>query len=212
MDQKTTEKTVDSERDRLVALYKAQFDGWDFDTIMATAMDNPSEPIDPDDDSVVGRCYIGSVMNLYPSGKYYMPWATGNLDVCPNCKGSGSVANPEANEGDHAYATGLMRLISQTAIQEYGAYTEWPWYIHNEVENLRKMKDRSCPTKDCYKCGTYGFHEAFQDEVWRETLEEVAEIHGMWFDHGEGCPTDLFLCVNIENDAEDDDDVEDDAA
>ncbi len=29
-----------------------------------------------DDDGHVGSCYLGSVMSIYPSGKFYMPWTT----------------------------------------------------------------------------------------------------------------------------------------
>lgn len=37
--------------------------------------------------------YLGSVMSLTPSGKFYMPWATGNLEACPRCGGSGIVCS-----------------------------------------------------------------------------------------------------------------------
>lgn len=29
--------------------------------------------------------YLGTVFNLYPSGKYYMPWASSNVEVCESC-------------------------------------------------------------------------------------------------------------------------------
>lgn len=29
--------------------------------------------------------YLGSVFNLYPSGKYYMPFACSNVEVCEAC-------------------------------------------------------------------------------------------------------------------------------
>lgn len=33
--------------------------------------------------------FLGSVFNVYPSGKYYQPFACGNLHPCPRCKGLG---------------------------------------------------------------------------------------------------------------------------
>ena len=39
----------------------------------------------------VQEVYLGSILNLSPSGKVYMPWATGNLEFCPRCKGHGSM-------------------------------------------------------------------------------------------------------------------------
>lgn len=33
--------------------------------------------------------YLGSVFSIYPSGKYYTPWANSNVEVCNRCKGKG---------------------------------------------------------------------------------------------------------------------------
>lgn len=33
--------------------------------------------------------FLGSVFRLYPSGKYYTPWATSVLTPCPDCEGKG---------------------------------------------------------------------------------------------------------------------------
>jgi hypothetical protein len=40
-------------------------------------------------EGVAERLYLGTVFSLAPSGKYYMPWACGNLAPCPRCKGTG---------------------------------------------------------------------------------------------------------------------------
>jgi len=39
--------------------------------------------------NIVGRCYLGTVFALCPSGKYYMPWACSNVNPCPECHGDG---------------------------------------------------------------------------------------------------------------------------
>ena len=33
--------------------------------------------------------FLGTVFCLYPSGKYYMPFACSNVELCPKCKGEG---------------------------------------------------------------------------------------------------------------------------
>ena len=43
-----------------------------------------------DGDRQCKSVYLGSVLSLSPSGKYYMPWASSNVDACPRCKGSGN--------------------------------------------------------------------------------------------------------------------------
>lgn len=57
-----------------------------------------SEHREPDDDT--GRCYLGSVLNIFPSGKYYTPFACSNVDACSVCSGSGSVRNPDRNDAE----------------------------------------------------------------------------------------------------------------
>jgi hypothetical protein len=37
----------------------------------------------------VESIFLGTVFALTPSGKYYTPWANGNVDACPRCKGEG---------------------------------------------------------------------------------------------------------------------------
>ena len=41
-----------------------------------------------DEDGAV-LCYVGTVFNMTPSGKYYLPWACSNVDPCTRCKGQG---------------------------------------------------------------------------------------------------------------------------
>lgn len=35
--------------------------------------------------------YIGTVFSVFPSGKYYMPFACSNLEECPECEGTGII-------------------------------------------------------------------------------------------------------------------------
>ena len=37
------------------------------------------------------QIYLGSVMNILPSGKYYMPFACSNVEICNTCTNAGSV-------------------------------------------------------------------------------------------------------------------------
>lgn len=59
---------------------------WKWDKI-AEAIDAEAEymndiEMEHDESECPIKCiYAGSMLNIYPSGKYYMPWATGNL-VC----------------------------------------------------------------------------------------------------------------------------------
>ena len=52
--------------------YAAEIASWDWPGIVADAKENRVE----EDDSTRGVCYLGTVMAIYPSGKYYMFWCT----------------------------------------------------------------------------------------------------------------------------------------
>lgn len=54
--------------------YRAEIDaGTDWDALKQEASEYPDEDGDGDP---IGRVYLGSVMSIMPSGKYYMPWCT----------------------------------------------------------------------------------------------------------------------------------------
>jgi len=55
--------------------YAAEIASWDWPGIVADAKGNPCE-LDQGEDTPRGVCYLGTVMSIYPSGKYYMPWCT----------------------------------------------------------------------------------------------------------------------------------------
>jgi hypothetical protein len=61
-------------------LYDAFYDeiqAWQWDGIVSEARDNPADSWD--DSDLYGSCYLGSVLSLSPSGKYYTPYAHGNV-------------------------------------------------------------------------------------------------------------------------------------
>ena len=49
---------------------------------------------DWDSDLLIRQVYLGTVFSIMPSGKYYMPWAFGNLTPCPKCNGTGISSQP----------------------------------------------------------------------------------------------------------------------
>ena len=71
----------------MAATYKAQILArWDWDAVVWSARIEALEHIASggtsicgegcDGDGHEGSAYLGSVMSIYPSGKYYMPWTT----------------------------------------------------------------------------------------------------------------------------------------
>ena len=101
------------------------------------------------DGNFVKSIYLGDHCCIYPSGKYYMPFACSNVEKCPMCHGSEVVKNDE----------GILE---------------------------------SCPF-----CGGMGSREVYEDDIFRETLEEEAEKHKCWIENSEGCATDVLLIMDV---------------
>lgn len=155
--------------------------------------------------------YIGTVMGMTPSGKFYTPWACGNVDACPECKGSGEVDNlmreyiPKASADVlHKQAEAIDHKIRELAIRHYGAFCEGNWpseldillgYAQDLVSNLK-------PKLTCMTCEGLGSREAFLDQQWHEQVEEELDKIGAWMESGEGDPCDLFVVQSVDEDDE----------
>ena len=67
--------------------------------IVDWAKDRVADPLEEtfenENEDIVRSILLGSVFSLYPSGKYYMPFACSNVDECPLCKWKGVI---ETNE------------------------------------------------------------------------------------------------------------------
>lgn len=53
--------------------YKEEIKSWDWEGI---CKDIKTDCFVNENDEIEGRVYLGSVLNIFPSGKYYMPWCT----------------------------------------------------------------------------------------------------------------------------------------
>lgn len=60
-------------RVNLTAKYQAEIRSWNWAMIEAEAACNLYLG---DGDTIIGSCYLGSILGIMPSGKYYMAWTT----------------------------------------------------------------------------------------------------------------------------------------
>jgi hypothetical protein len=82
LQEEQTESELSSLADRLLgdfyeAYYRRQIKRWDWKQIREDAENNPQTSMDGDS---YGSCFIGTVFDLNPSGKYWTCWAMGNVD------------------------------------------------------------------------------------------------------------------------------------
>lgn len=73
--------------DRIQEQYKQEIENWNWNFIRIEAREYPQESFY--DEEEYFSCYLGSILNIYPSGKYYLPFACSNLDRCEHCRGKG---------------------------------------------------------------------------------------------------------------------------
>jgi hypothetical protein len=144
---------------------------------------------------IEGFCFIGTVFSLAPSGKYYMPFACSNVDICPKCKGKGSIKNPFYNERSFQRALENDRFYRFEAIRLFGGFINgnWPkqWQeIIKKAENTYRFFEEM---KTCKYCNGLGSREAFEDEIFFELLEEIASEKGLFVTSNEGNPTDILI-------------------
>ena len=75
--------------DQELAGIEAQAREWAKKWAAAVHAETEIQEPDHDGDNPTKHIFVGTVFALCPSGKYYMPWAAGNLEACPKCRGKG---------------------------------------------------------------------------------------------------------------------------
>jgi hypothetical protein len=155
--------------------------------------------------SQVRTLYLGSVLSIYPSGKYYLPFACSNLDPCPACNGSGNVKLRQSNR-EKGKAAARLRRHSRKLRRLYGktrpAFARGPRQDNSARKYLAGRKgllsvntisERARGLAQCVNCQGMGSREAYLDSVFSEELEAEAEAAGVWLMSGEGDGLDVLV-------------------
>ena len=191
--------------------YHAEINSWDWDKIVSSAINNPQDDTNccEDENNKIGYAFLGSLIN--PSGKFYLPWASSNLDSCHSCNGTGINAH-KTDDCNVCNGTGKRYLKD---VETYTAVHEW---IKNEniiiYTDFRRLdKDFTYPlyfncnvcngtgkiSTTCRQCGGLGSNEAYKDQEFYAALDDIARKYGGYITSGSGDPCDLFFCISIEN-------------
>jgi len=189
--------------------YRAEINKWDWENIIASAQENPQEADDfMGDGGTYGSEYIGSILSLSPSGKYYTPWANSNVDLCPMCHGKTKVKNKHSDPAKYADVTAAIQMLREYGMANFPQYTAWPSELIGQIDAQRKIEQQVQPEFSCPRCGGLGSYEAYQDQEYWQALEDVASAHGGYIEQGEGDPLDTFFCITIDNPEDEEDDDE----
>lgn len=159
-----------------------------------------AEPYTPegcDDDAQAVSVYLGSVFSLAPSGKYYTPFASGNVTPCAKCHGSGKSQRRDAcalcaGKGSRVVLDGYS-LDGLAAVLGH-AVEVGDTFQCNGCAGLGSVP------RDCYHCGGIGSREAWLDSIFWETLDAKAEALGCYVENGSGDACDVFISRAVETD------------
>lgn len=147
---------------------------------------------------------LGSVMSLTPSGKYYMPFACGNLHPCPGCNGTGKV-RPQLKRRVIKKRWNRNRRVRGIWVRRYGTPPNWPPRVHAASDHLNRLLQSRAVDASCLRCGGTGSHEAWDDEKWNEAAEAALDEVGLCLETSEGDGTYLLAVEyrDVDRDAED---------
>ena len=163
--------------------------------------DNPEYTGEDEEGNMRGRNYVGSLIN--PSGRYYLPFACGNVDSCSQCKGAGKgtsrhICDKCKGEGVRTVyeiitLTGEDPQVCKSRLLASGVV-----FAGSASLVCASCNGEGTVARKCKRCGGLGSYEAYQDQVFWEALDAIAESFGGWIESGEGDPCDTFFFVPVE--------------
>jgi hypothetical protein len=167
------------------------------------------ERIETDDNNqivqVIGSSYLGSILSISPSGKYYLPFACGNVDECSRCHGSGQgkiipcqYCHGSGRRSLETMANDMHETLCQIKANIRQRSPECAIDEQTNTIECWVCNGSGQTHETCAYCGGLGSREAYEDQVWNETLDECATRHGGSIESGEGDPTDVFFTLWVD--------------
>ena len=155
-------------------------------------------------DNMMASEFLGTVFALCPSGKYYTPWANSNVESCNRCKGTGE--SKKLYTCPTCQGNGFRFISELAAIRHEPEEITAQFLLKNYPDCNMAMgvfdciacKGKGKVHNTCDLCNGLGSREAYEDELYYEALDRIANKHGMYIMSGEGDPCDVFVCVSRE--------------
>jgi len=159
-----------------------------------------------DEYSHIKSVYLGTVFALCPSGKYYQPWASNNIELCPFCNGQGLINNVHFDPELFKFWSDVDRAMRQGIIDTFGFFhgNGWPKEAIDMLEQTQAYVDLYRDHTPCPQCGSLGSAEAYLDQIWQEKCEALYDKYGFCIESGEGDPCDILAVVSEDYDESED--------
>lgn len=156
-----------------------------------------AEVYEDEDGNKIQTIYLGSVLQLTPSGKIYTTYANSNVNLCNRCKGTGEIKNKLRKKKKHEQANIKNQRETQKALDLYGNYSNWPEKTKERINKIRRRCQRTDPQLICPECHGLGSLEARLDQDWWEQLKEELDTIEAWSHNsdGDGCDVMISRCA-----------------
>jgi hypothetical protein len=152
----------------------------------------------------VQRTYLGTVQALYPSGKFYTPWAHGNVEMCSSCEKALELpcdetdpCTPPEGRPDVEYSIVMTDYKDENVKDPCVVKHKSPddptvWTPVAVCESLTDAQNYIREQGGAWHC------EACKDAQWLEAAaEELDKIEAV-LENGDGDPCDLYALRVIE--------------
>jgi hypothetical protein len=134
--------------------------------------------------------FLGTVFALFPSGKYYVPYACSNVTPCPCCHGEGR--RPVLKRR-------VVKRLKNMVKKGDRRFEKWRdaggsyWEVKHcgWLRAARAAQHRLCVA--CPTCSGHGSVEVYYDDLYNDFLSEEANEQSLYVIAGEGDPCDIFV-------------------
>lgn len=148
--------------------------GFRLDSVRAALDAAPWEPDAEDPTQEIKRVWLGTVFGLTPSGKFYTPFACGNVASCPQCGGHGSVERePRTGRRIRRRAAARLRAFSRNVLKRGWATDGGAGEAYAKRVRRYRTRASALASQTCSLCQGVGSVEALIDSLWNDAAEEA---------------------------------------
>lgn len=152
------------------------------------------EPSPYDDGYQFRSVWLGSILSLTPSGKFYTPFVCSNVMGCDSCKNKGYHPSHKSRRVAKRRTSRFLALRATfEARKRQNEPSARRWLANRKGAKLWKSSG-----PDCTACNGQGSREAYLDQLWRESAESGLASIGCYLDSGEGDGCDVFAIQSRE--------------
>ena len=153
---------------------------------------------DAENDQIVRETYFGNVLNIYPSGKYYTPFARSNVEPCPKCHGEGTVKNIGYDVATYEATTALEQKYLRDMRRRGKHYKIMPKRWQQEIDQIRQVIRLTEPHIECPCCYGMESREVYEDQVFDTYFTECLAEQGIYVTGSDGDGCDMIVGRVIE--------------